>query len=352
MNPIYQNLQSLADNHARALPAEGGLPASWHLWRKTEVNAIILALAAQRPLLICGEPGTGKSQLARAAKVALNWALTRTTLHARTEVADLLYQFDAVRRLADAQVPDRLQGDEAYWQPQALWLAFDWQGAHAFGSLRAKCGADGSQTSAPAVPAAPTGQVLLFDEIDKAPAEVPNGLLDVLGERRFSVPGLGLEVVASGRENWPLIIFTSNGEKDLPDAFVRRCVVLSHASEQGEGYRQFLLRHGNAHFGPGREAGVEIDSGLLEAAAGQLMEDRKQAQLAGAYVPGLAEYLDLLYALHELAPGDTAAQADWLNQLNQYAYLKAGQGNEAVDALRQDVSGARQLGQVGAQGDA
>lgn len=365
MKPDYTLLKNLADDKARYLPAEpGGQAASWHLWRPGEINAITLALAAQRPLLVLGEPGSGKSQLARAAKVALGWQLSVATLHARSEVEDLLYRFDAIRRLADAQVPGKLKEDRDYWEPQALWLAFDWFGAHDFGSLRERRNPDGSK------PAAPAGQVLLFDEIDKAPADVPNGLLDVLGERRFDLPALGLQVAAGRRDNgqsdkqngdqsggqsggqatpWPLIIFTSNGEKDLPDAFKRRCVVLSHAPEREEGYQAFLERHGLAHFAPGRPEGRTLDPQLMAAAARQLAQDRQQAKLAGVYRPGLAEYLDLLYALDELAPGDTDAQWDWLVRLNQFAYLKSEPDEQAPDALRQDPAGVRPLAQSGTQ---
>ncbi len=345
MKPIYTHLQTLADQQARRLDPIPGQAASWHLWRPTEVNAVTLALAAQRPLLVCGEPGSGKSQLARACASALGWHMHAATLHARSEVADLLYQFDAVARLADAQAGTR-KPDASYWQPQALWLALNWGLAHQYGSLA------GSQP--PALSAAPTGHVVLIDEIDKAPSEVPNGLLEVLGERCFNVPGLGIRVAgvagADGQSNaaWPLIIITTNQERELPDAFVRRCVVLSHAPEPAEGYRGFLIRHGLAHFGPGRAGGeAEIDLTILEAAASQLAQDRERARLAQIYQPGLAEYLDLLYALHDIAPADTAEQWQWLDRLNQYAYLKTandddGEANFAL-GLQQNAQGERQI---------
>ena len=125
-------LSPLATQPAQHLPPADGQQESWHLWQPYEVNAITLALASQRPLLVRGEPGTGKTQLARAAAVALGWLLHSSTLHARSEAQVLLYQFDAVRRLADAQAgkfnqPGWTQQDEkAYWQPQALWKALDW----------------------------------------------------------------------------------------------------------------------------------------------------------------------------------------------------------------------------------
>ncbi len=344
LNAALAALQPLADGKARHLPQEAlGQAASWHLWRPTEVNAVILALAAQRPLLVLGEPGTGKSQLARAARVALGWRGYSHTLHARTEVEDLLYRFDAVQRLADAQVQDRIKPDPAYWEPQPLWLAFNWHSAHQFGSLQQVRQPDGS------VPPPPPGMVLLFDEIDKAPAEVPNGLLDVLGERRFDVPALGQNgKVCASEGAWPLIVFTSNNEKDLPDAFTRRCVVLAHGREVEENYADFLLRYGLAHFGPGRGAdAAQLEHPVLVEAARLLVQDRRAAQQAQVYAPGLAEYLDLLYALHRLAGNDGHKQRHWLGQLNQYSYLKSTPSEHSPGSLLQHPSGVRAVGVAG-----
>ena len=352
-NQAIHCLETLNDGIARRLDGSDGHAPSWHLWKQAEVNAISAALAAQRPLLVRGEPGTGKSQLARAAAAALGWHLHTCTLHARSEAQDLLYQFDAVRRLADAQV-NRLGDDETrYWQPQALWKALNWNSAHDYGSLRA-VRPDGAK------PQPKPGHVVLIDEIDKAPSDVPNGLLEVLGARRFDIAAIPLTVTANGGqggagvdecEAWPLVIITTNEERELPDAFVRRCMVLSHSNTHKQGYARFLIDHGLAHFGPARErlGGVNVDDSiidpaLLALAAKQLTQDRERAQLAQLTPPGLAEYLDLLYALHRLAPGDTAAQARWLTRLNQYAFLKNRIDDDGDHASRQDsASGERNI---------
>ena len=346
-NQAIERLEKLADGIARRLDGSDGHPPSWHLWKKAEVNAISAALAAQRPLLVRGEPGTGKSQLARAAAAALGWHLHTSTLHARSEAQDLLYQFDAVRRLADAQV-NKLDDDETrYWQPQALWKALDWDSAHDYGSLR------GERPNGAKPPAKP-GHVVLIDEIDKAPSDVPNGLLEVLGARRFDIAAIPLTVTANGGqgshvadecEAWPLVIITTNEERELPPAFMRRCMVLAYDSTYKNGYARFLIEHGLAHFGPARErlgggnlGDSIIDKELLVLAAEQLAEDRERAQLAQLSAPGLAEYLDLLYALHRLAPFDKAAQMRWLTRLNQYAYLKNRIDGDGENASRQDSS--------------
>ena len=336
-------IRDLANGQARRLDGSDGQAPSWHLWKRREVNAITIALASQRPLLVRGEPGTGKSQLARAAAAALGWPLHSSTLHIRSEAQDLLYQFDAVRRLADAQsqrwgqdgfTPDVEKG---YWQPQALWKALDWDSAHDYGSLR-------PPGPGAAKPPAPAGHVVLIDEIDKAPSDVPNGLLEVLGARCFDIPGIPLHVQASGSGQWPLVIITTNEERELPAAFIRRCMVLTHDAEPEGGYARFLVDHGLAHFGRGREGATAfMDETLLRAAAAQLNADRMRARAAQMVPPGLAEYLDLLYALHQLAPDDTTAQKQWLTQLNQYADLKNRIEDGGDPGLRQRASGQRPL---------
>lgn len=318
-------LSQLSANTVSHLPASDGHPASWHLWHQREIHALTIALAAQRPLLVRGEPGTGKSQLARAAAAALGWKLHSTTLHARSEAQDLLYQFDAVLRLADAQANKAITDEAKYWQPQALWRALDWPSSCAYGSLRH------------APPENPLGHVVLIDEIDKAPSDVPNGLLDVLGARFFEIPALGKRIPAQGSSTvWPLVIITTNEERELPPAFLRRCMVLAHDVKQGAEYLDFLLQHGAAHFGAGREGEhAVIAPEIRQEAAKQLLRDRENAQAAQLTAPGLAEYIDLLSALHQIAPNDSAKQGEWLGKLSQYAFLKNRIEAGGDDQLRQ-----------------
>lgn len=340
-DPIPTFRQRCADEPVLHLPGDGMHADSCHRWRVNEINAITLALAACRPLLVAGEPGTGKTQLARACAVALGWHLHLATLTARTETADLLYQFDAVQRLADAHGKD-LKPSEHYWQPQALWQAIDWEGAHGYGVFAQR-----------PKPETPLGHVVLLDEIDKAPSDVPNSLLDVLGERRFQVPGLNITVCGK-QEIWPLIIATTNREKELPEAFVRRCVVLNHSVPQAQ-YEEWLLQYGQAHFGLESKHGVRLQTDILQEAAWQLALDRQQAKAAQVYAPGLAEYLDLLHALHKIAPGQPEQQKEWLQQLGQFVYRKDTSA-APPPALRQEeqlpvqqAAQAAQTGQAGGQ---
>ena len=205
----------IADDAIVELAATGDMPEAVHQFEAGQIRAINAALAARRPLLVRGEPGIGKSQLARAAAKGLGRAFVPHTVDARTESRDLLWHFDAVARLAEAQLlgalcrvadldppdpalPPAEKGDKAeapnirdrlaiarFLHPRALWWAFDWNGAldraKAIG-ISAPPQPDGGDPA--------NGCLVLIDEIDKAEADVPNGLLEALGAGSFHPPGL------------------------------------------------------------------------------------------------------------------------------------------------------------------
>ncbi len=157
---------------------------------KLAVNA---ALTLQRPLLIKGEPGTGKTMLAEEVAQALGYPLLQWHVKSTTKAHQGLYEYDAVSRLRDSQLGDERVRDIAnYIRKGVLWQAFE------------------SET--------PT--VVLIDEIDKADIEFPNDLLRELDQMEFHVYETGQTIRAKHR---PLVIITSNNEKELPDAFLRRC---------------------------------------------------------------------------------------------------------------------------------
>ena len=314
--PMFDKLQ---DGQVIHLPKTAECSESWHQWSQREIDALELALAAKRPLLVRGEPGTGKTQLARAAAQHLAWRFESTTIHSRYEAQDLQYRFDAIKRLADAQSPQTTAGtlgerEADYWEPGPLWRVFEWHSACLYGSGRAE-----------ADKPVPAGQVLLIDEIDKAESDLPNALLEVLGQRSFRIPALG-RVVGGDLQRQPLVIFTTNEERELPAAFLRRCVVLT-LGVAADQYLDWLKQRGRAHFGQikGVRSRALMAAEVQAEAARQLCEDRRAALDAGLPPPGVAEYLDLLYALHELAPGDTPGQLTWLARLNTYVYRKHGQ---------------------------
>jgi MoxR-like ATPase len=157
---------------------------------KMAVNA---AIALERPLLVKGEPGTGKTVLAEEIAKALGAPLLQWHIKSTTKAAQGLYEYDAVSRLRDSQLGDPKVSDiRNYIRRGKLWEAFT----------------------------ADTRPVLLIDEIDKADIEFPNDLLLELDRMEFHVYETGETVRAAKR---PIVIITSNNEKELPDAFLRRC---------------------------------------------------------------------------------------------------------------------------------
>jgi len=155
--------------------------------------AVNAAIALERPLLIKGEPGTGKTVLAEQISQALNMNLITWHVKSTTKAQQGLYEYDAVSRLRDSQLGDeRVKDISNYIDKGKLWEAFT----------------------------APERCILLIDEIDKADIEFPNDLLQELDRMEFFVYETGETVKAVNR---PIVIITSNNEKELPDAFLRRC---------------------------------------------------------------------------------------------------------------------------------
>ncbi|MBP8812385.1 MAG: MoxR family ATPase [Laribacter sp.] len=198
----------------------------------TAVNA---AITLERPLLIKGEPGTGKTRLAEEVAQSLGRELIVWPVKSTTKAQHGLYEYDAVSRLRDAQLGEARASDiGAYIVRGRLWEAFE----------------------------AATAPVLLIDEIDKADIEFPNDLLRELDQMEFFVHETKTLVKARQR---PIIIITSNNEKELPDAFLRRCFF--HYIRFPD--RATLAQIVNAHYPDLRETllaeALEVFLGLREA---------------------------------------------------------------------------------------
>ena len=216
--------------------------------------AINAAIRLERPLLVKGEPGTGKTELARQVAAALGLELIEWHVKSTTRAQQGLYEYDAVNRLRDSQLGDpRVHDVSNYIKPGKLWEAF----------------------------VAEQRAVLLIDEIDKADIEFPNDLLQELDRMEFHVYETGRTVRAAHR---PVVIITSNNEKELPDAFLRRCFFHFIAFPDAE----TLSRIVEVHF-PG------IRQDLLRAALTQFYEIRDTPGLKKK--PSTSEVLDWLRLL-------------------------------------------------------
>ena len=306
-----------------------------HLLHPEHEKAIRGAAAANRPLLVRGEPGLGKSQLAYAAASLLGRKLIAHTISASTEAQDLLWSFDAVRRLAESQVAahtlrlsielpassrtnikDLLAEAEKRMResidvkkfvlPGPLWWAIDWESANL--ANRDRLAPSPATVSDSAQAWKPEhGIVILIDEIDKAESSVPNGLLEIFGARQLQPPGYPDPIVSNPSTKSPLVIITTNEERMLPTAFIRRCFVLELellpcvdpegiqvTDEKKEAFIDYFVQLGHAHFAK------EVPESLYKEAAEMLFEDRVTSIRSQAiWKPGPAEYVDLLCAVKE-----------------------------------------------------
>jgi len=218
---------------------------------KVAVNA---AIALERPLLVKGEPGTGKTELARQISDALGVEMMEWNIKSTTKAQQGLYEYDAVSRLRDSQLGDERVNDvRNYIKQGKLWQAFT----------------------------ADERVVLLIDEIDKADIEFPNDLLQELDKMEFHVYETGETIVAKHR---PIIIITSNNEKELPDAFLRRCFFHYIRFPDTETMQKIV----DVHF-------PNIKADLLEEALTQFYKIRETPNLKKK--PSTSEVLDWLKLL-------------------------------------------------------
>lgn len=216
--------------------------------------AVNAAVTLERPLLVKGEPGTGKTELARQVAKSLGLRMIEWNIKSTTKAQQGLYEYDAVSRLRDSQLGDeRVHDVRNYIRKGKLWEAFE------------------SEEKV----------VLLIDEIDKADIEFPNDLLQELDRMEFYVYETGETIRAANR---PIVIITSNNEKELPDAFLRRCFFHYIRFPDMETMKQIVEVH---H--PG------IKDQLLTTALTQFYEIRDQSGLRKK--PSTSEVLDWLKLL-------------------------------------------------------
>ena len=254
--------------------------------------AVNASVTLERPLLVKGEPGTGKTELARQVALSLGLPMIEWHIKSTTKAAQGLYEYDAVSRLRDSQLGDeRVHDVKNYIRKGKLWQAFETEGK----------------------------VVLLIDEIDKADIEFPNDLLQELDLMEFHVYETGETIRARQR---PVIIITSNNEKELPDAFLRRCFFHYIRFPEAE----TLARIVEVHF-PG------IKQNLLATALTQFYELRETPALKKK--PSTSEVLDWLKLIlaEDLAPEDLHRDGHGLLPKLHGALLKNEQDVQLFERL-------------------
>ncbi len=328
---------SVAADEKIKLPPTGSWPETVHVFEEESIWAVNAAITSGRPLLIRGEPGVGKSQLARAAAKALNRVFISEVLNARSECQELQWKFDAVARLGEAQALVACKTGKdlrdilnplKFINPGPLWWAFNWDSAlkqaEKFCSSRCEISSEGQKKSTievqtPEKPkdwAPEMGSVLLIDEIDKTDADLPNGLLETLGNGAFPVSYMKESVKLKEGIPSPLVVITTNEERELPAAFLRRCMVLQMKLPTGkESLKEWLMERGDIHFGE------KCSLKVREEAANQLWKDRNTALEQNTPAPGQAEYIDILRALSKMGE-DEETQLTVLKQISKFALKK------------------------------
>jgi len=286
--PLFERLAEL-DNPAFYI-AEKGLR-----------DAVNVALALGQPLLVTGEPGTGKTQLAYSLAYELDLAAPLTFQTKTTSTAkDLFYRYDALSHFHDAQFYKEAAVIENYIAYEALGLAIllSLDPAEAHPHLPERLRGNG-----------PVRSVVLIDEIDKAPRDLPNDVLNEIENMSFTVKETG-QTFSADQSYRPILVLTSNSEKNLPDAFLRRCIFYHIAFPDEERLKEIvqsrlrlhadftpqMLDHAIHHFSEIREMALKKKPATAEFLAWTQILEKMQLDVANLK-PGEAEALAFSYSI-------------------------------------------------------
>lgn len=271
-------------------------PANVYVYDKAQtiVRAVNVAGVTGRPLLVEGPSGCGKSSLAHHIAWCMTWDIHFFPVTSRTQATDLLYTVDQLTRLQDAHAGQAKKLVE-YIRPGKLWEAFDRLGV---AEKRESSRSSGQPFTLPAR-GSKDGAVVLIDEIDKADPDVPNNLLVPLGSYEFPVAELGITVRA---QQVPLIVLTTNNERKLPPAFLRRCVHVTIAPPDYD----LLVSVGKAHFG------ATVGEGIITTVA-KLLTDGAAPASNGPV--SIAEYLDAVRACDSLQIDPNGEHWKWVRSI-------------------------------------
>jgi len=277
-------------------------------------DAVNVALSLGQPLLVTGEPGTGKTQLAGSVAYSLGLPAPLVFRTKSTSVArDLFYRYEALQHFHDAQFREEASAIDRYVTFEALGLAI----------LASASSADaGIHLPKDLRDRAPLRSVVLIDEIDKAPRDLPNDVLDEVESMSFTVKETG-RTFSADRRYKPIVILTSNSEKTLPDAFLRRCVFFHLTFPSGDRLMEIARRR----IGPSR-----FDDEDVKLAIRHFEEIRSLALRKKPSTAELIAWLRVLDALDVSFRSGRATNRDAL--IMSYAVLAKNKDDIAVLADR------------------
>ncbi len=293
------------------------------------VAAVNVALTLGKPLLVTGEPGTGKTQLAYYVAWELDLPVRKFVAKSTTQATDLFYTFDAVSYLSDAYDPKR----ESQPLKHVTYAALGEAALLSHGNEQLT----GLAPQGFPHPGEPQRSVVLIDEIDKAPRDVPNDLLSEIETLRFRVTEINREITFDPRFP-PIVIITSNAEKSLPDAFLRRCVYFNIAAPDRDALERIITLRLDAQ----RYEHSELVGDLLDIYQ-RAREERYRLQRR----PTTAELVDcalLLVARHSAKSNDRLdGREAWLMDVSATLF-KRNEDQPIVRKLLEDWRAARRVG--------